>query len=308
MISIVVPIYNCAQFLARTFSCFEAQTYQNFELILVNDASTDHPEAFLNSFMERASFMVRYIAFPQHRGASAARNCGLCCAQGELICFIDADDLLDPRFLEMFQQKYQQTYYDLCFCNYNILDERGETHNLRIVKNDFSSPKIRVIRRRYLYGQTLICHCAAMYRREFLIEKGITYIEDCTCAEDTEFVCKVLFNSKRISFIPRELYTYIRHEPSISHSLPDERVLTAYDAMQRAQRAIPILWRPLFFLTKRARIHGFILCWFLKYGLSLPRQYCSRVEMLVCVMISSLCSLDPTEHRRALRADRENPV
>lgn len=302
MISVVVPIYNCARFLNRTFSCFEAQTNQDFELILINDASTDNFEPLLHSFLERASFPVRYIALPQHRGASAARNCGLSCAQGELICFVDADDLLDSNFLDMFQQKYLQTHYDLCFCNYYILDEREGKHNLQTAMNDFSSSKSGTIRRRYLQGRTLICHCAAMYRREFLKEKGIIYIEDCKCAEDTEFVCKVLFSAKRISFISRELYTYMRHEPSISHSPPDERVLTAYDAMRRAQRSLPVLWKPLFFVTKRARIHGFILDWFLKSGLPVPRQYCSMAEMLLCLKLSSLCARDPTEHRRALHA------
>lgn len=302
MISVVVPVYNCVQFLRRTLSCFEAQTNQDFELILVNDASTDHSEDLLHAFVERASFPVRYINFPQHRGASAARNYGLSCAQGELICFIDADDLIDPNFLEMFQREYRQTHYDLCFCNYYILDERKKKHSLIKARNDFSSSKIGAIRRRYLRGQTLICHCAAMYRREFLKEKDLIYIEGCMCAEDTEFVCKVLFTAKQISFIPHELYTYMRHEPSISHSPPDERVLTAYEAMRRAQKSLPILWRPLFFVTKRARIHGFILNWFLKSGLPVPRQYCSRAEMLLCLMISSICALDPTEHRRAFRA------
>lgn len=302
MISVIVPIYNCARFLSRTFSCLEAQTNQDFELILINDASTDNFEPLLHNFMGRAPFPVQYIALPQHRGASAARNCGLACAQGDLICFIDADDLVAPNFLDMFQQKYFQTHYDLCFCNYYILDERSGTHNLRTAPNDFSSPKSETIRRHYLRGQTLICHCAAMYRREFLKEKGIIYIEDCKCAEDTEFACKVLFSAKRISFISRELYTYMRHEPSISHSPPDERVLTAYDAMRRAQKFLPARWRPLFFATKRARIHGFILDWFLRSELPVPWQYCSMAEMLLGLTLSSLFARDPREHRRALHA------
>lgn len=308
MISVIVPVYNCAPVLERSLLCYKAQTSQDFELIAVDDASTDNSVEILHAVAEREQLPIRFLSLPTHSGASAARNYGFAHARGELVCFIDADDLLSPDFFLSFQREYERSGYDICFCNYQILDERNEKSSLRTVKNDFSASDRRSILIHYLMGKTAVCHCAAAYCRSFLQARGITYVVGCLCAEDTEFVCKVLFQAKRLACIQRALYIYVQHTPSVSHAPPDERVLTAYQAMRRVQRAIPVPWRPLFAITKRARIHGFILDWFLQSGVLVPTQYCSSLEMFLCLMVSSVLAADPTEHRRVLWALRAGKI
>lgn len=90
-VSVVVPTYNCAKFLGRTIDSALRQTYRDFEIIVVDDGSTDGTQALIAAYEES----VRYV-YQTNQGASAARNAALSRASGELIAYLDADDLWRP--------------------------------------------------------------------------------------------------------------------------------------------------------------------------------------------------------------------
>ncbi|MBP6824560.1 MAG: glycosyltransferase [Acidobacteria bacterium] len=94
-VSIIIPAYNSAPFLAETLGSAFAQTYRDFEIIVINDGSTDNTDEVLAEFLGR----IIYIKQP-NRGVMAARNAGLKAARGRYIALLDSDDLLMPRFLE----------------------------------------------------------------------------------------------------------------------------------------------------------------------------------------------------------------
>lgn len=96
LVSVIIPAYNSAKFAAKAVESVLAQTYQNYELIVIDDGSTDNTKEVLNRFAGR----VNYI-FQENRGPSAARNMGIKVAQGEYICFLDADDTWLPMKLEV---------------------------------------------------------------------------------------------------------------------------------------------------------------------------------------------------------------
>lgn len=302
MISVVMPIHNSAAYIERTLRCFCAQTYKDFELILVDDASSDNSEEILFAKLKQDNLNIRYFRLSQHRGASVARNYGAQHARGELLFFQDSDDIVDPNFLYFFQQEFEHSHYDVCFCNYRVIDERKSHANGYNIENHFIFTGHHSLYFNYLIGKTTLCHCAAAYRRDFLLQSSLHYTEGCQCAEDTEFLCKVLFDAKQISFIDKILYTYCRHCPSLSHSLPDTRILDAYKAMCRTQRSLPYVWRSVFALTKRARIHSFILEMFLKSDIPVPQRYCSTSELLICLILSSLFTQNAAKHRKVLSA------
>lgn len=302
MISVVMPIYNSAAYIERTLRCFSSQTYKEFELILVDDASSDNSREIILTKSEQDHLNVRYFRFLQRKGASAARNYGAQHAQGELLFFEDSDDIVSPNFLYSFQQEFERSHYDVCFCNYQVLDERKENADPYEIKNHFTFTGHRSLYFNYLIGKTTLCHCAAAYRRDFLLQNRLHYTEGCQCAEDTEFLCKVLFTANQVSFIDSMLYTYCQHCPSLSHSLPDIRILGAYKAMCRIQDSLPYAWRFVFAVTKRARIHGFILDMFLQSNIPVPRHYCSAAELLISLILSSLLAQNTAKHRKVLSA------
>jgi glycosyltransferase involved in cell wall biosynthesis len=96
LVSVIIPTYNSAQYVAEAVGSALAQTYQPVEIIVVDDGSTDDTAALLGSFGDR----IRYI-FQKNQGVSIARNRGIAAAHGQLIAFLDADDMWLPKKLEI---------------------------------------------------------------------------------------------------------------------------------------------------------------------------------------------------------------
>ena len=96
-VSTIIPAHNGAGFLAETIQSVLDQTYQNFELIIVNDASKDHTDQVVKQFDDER---IKYIVHEQNRGSNATRNTGVQAATGEIIAFLDQDDLLHPEKFE----------------------------------------------------------------------------------------------------------------------------------------------------------------------------------------------------------------
>lgn len=118
MISIIIPLYNKEQYVAQTLRSIFAQTYQDFEIVIVDDGSTDYSVAEVKKFNDDR---IRIIS-QQNAGVSAARNRGIAEAKYDLIAFLDADDLWEKDFLETLiklEQKYPQC--SVFALNYTIL-------------------------------------------------------------------------------------------------------------------------------------------------------------------------------------------
>lgn len=122
IISIVVPVYNCERFIEETIRSVLNQTYQKFELILVNDCSRDNSVNVIQDFKDSR---IRLINQPQNMGAYAARNRGVSEASGRYIAFLDADDLWDPVKLEHELNFMHRENAGFVFTGYEFADEQG---------------------------------------------------------------------------------------------------------------------------------------------------------------------------------------
>jgi glycosyltransferase involved in cell wall biosynthesis len=103
MVSIIIPCYNADKYLKVSIDSIIAQTYTNWELLIIDDGSTDNTEAFIKTFKDER---IQYF-YQQHKGVSAARNLGLEKMSGDYFCFLDADDYMPPRSLENRYNKFQ---------------------------------------------------------------------------------------------------------------------------------------------------------------------------------------------------------
>ncbi|MEK7831790.1 MAG: glycosyltransferase family A protein, partial [Acidobacteriota bacterium] len=95
-VSVIIPAYNLAPYIAETLDSLFAQTYRDFEAILVNDGSTDDTEERIAPYRDRLAYIRQ-----ENKGVMAARNAGLKAAHGRYIALLDGDDVLLPRFLEV---------------------------------------------------------------------------------------------------------------------------------------------------------------------------------------------------------------
>ena len=126
MISIVVPVYNAAPYIENTVQMVLQQTYQDYELILVDDCSTDNSVALLEELLEqRKDVRLRLVKKERNQGAAAARNTGLDMASGRYIAFLDADDVWLPHRLEAGLRFMEEKKAGFVFSAYEFGDEQA---------------------------------------------------------------------------------------------------------------------------------------------------------------------------------------
>lgn len=121
LVSIITPTWNCAQFICETIQSIRAQTYQNWELIILDDCSTDNTQEVIAPYLE-ADNRIKYICNDQNSGAAVTRNNALKVAKGKWIAFLDSDDLWYPEKLEkqinfMVANGYHFSYTGYCEIN-----------------------------------------------------------------------------------------------------------------------------------------------------------------------------------------------
>ncbi len=126
LVSIIVPVYNAENFIEETMDCVLAQSYPHWELLLVEDCSTDNTAALIRRYMERSGdSRIRLIRQPSNMGAAKARNRGLKEAEGRYISYLDADDLWLPEKLERELEFMREKDAAFAFTGYEFADEAG---------------------------------------------------------------------------------------------------------------------------------------------------------------------------------------
>ena len=125
-VSVIVPIYHVAPWLRRCLDSILAQTYTEFQLILVDDGSTDSCGAICDEYAAKDHRIT--VIHKENGGLSSARNAGLEAADGQFISFIDSDDWIHPQFLELMLHFQKAGDYDLVICNHQrVTDTAADT-------------------------------------------------------------------------------------------------------------------------------------------------------------------------------------
>lgn len=126
LVSIIVPVYNAERFIKETMDCVRAQTYPCWELLLVEDKSSDKTVSIIEEYIEaNGENRIRLIRQPENMGAARARNRGLAEAAGRYIAYLDADDLWVPEKLERELAFMKEKDAAFAFTGYEFVNENG---------------------------------------------------------------------------------------------------------------------------------------------------------------------------------------
>lgn len=156
-VSVIMPVYNCAELAAEAVGSVAAQTYKNWELIIVDDCSDDGTYESLQKLTDDKR--IRCFQTEKRGGPAAARNLGLDKATGDYIAFIDGDDLWEPRKLEVQLDFVKKTGAKLSCTAYGLMDESGNRKNGAV-----RPPRVSDYRKILMRGNT-IGNSTAMYSR-----------------------------------------------------------------------------------------------------------------------------------------------
>lgn len=208
-VSIIVPVYNTAPWLARCLDSLCNQTLQDIEIICINDGSDDDCADILDAYAQRDS-RIRLINFAQNKGVAVARNAGMRAAKGEWLGFIDSDDFVLHAF-------YNDLYTASIDSDADIV--KGEiwgydNENATVVPRNFYAinPKIGKNKAFFCYGFT-----SAIFRRSMLKESTIFFPEGLVTMEDPCFTIMAALKARRIDLVPTACYFYTLNAQSSTH-------------------------------------------------------------------------------------------
>ena len=212
-VSVIVPVYNVAPYLPRCLDSILAQTYREFQLILVDDGSTDGCREICDEYAARDGRIT--VIHKENGGLSSARNAGLEQSEGDFISFLDSDDWIHPQFLELMLRAQQAKDYDLVICDHQRVYESAPFQH-----GDVSvfTPRELNLEDVYRHPQTKSYVWNKLYRRSLI--GNHRFIEE-KIAEDAAFNAIVLGSCPdlRACFIPEILYFYCYRDNSLIHHL-----------------------------------------------------------------------------------------
>ena len=136
-ISIIIPCYNCERFLENVFSMIDNQTFSDYEVIFINDGSTDRTKKLITEYSKKNK-RAKLISYIKNKKAGHARNLGLKKAKGDYVIFLDTDDIYLPSLLKSTYDIAIKTNVDIVFFKTGYLDDR--TKEIQLKDNCFHEP------------------------------------------------------------------------------------------------------------------------------------------------------------------------
>lgn len=154
LISVIVPAYNVENYLERCIKSLQEQTYSDIEILIVDDGSTDQTDRIRKKLAAKDK-RIKCLSYEKkgNYGLSAARNLGIEKAAGEYIAFVDSDDFVGPRFLEILYQNIVRYQADISVCRYQKLDERKTTMHRNGKKEQFPLAECLYVQQEQQYRQ-----------------------------------------------------------------------------------------------------------------------------------------------------------
>lgn len=228
-LSIIIPVYNLEKYLMHTIRSIIQQKFKNCEILVIDDFSNDGTLGIINDLLKFDS-RIRVIRQSKNYGVSAARNIGIKEAKGEYLFFVDGDDYLSINALSMIIDRLKSKP-DSLLINYNITDSKFRIiskKKLRFFEEQFPLQDVSGIYALGLLLEGKLSHWPfeAIVKRDMLIKNNVFFPENRNYGEDFATMYKVLFYSKKVSFLNNKIYNYVQRVDSVSHN---HKVSDSYD-------------------------------------------------------------------------------
>ncbi len=232
LISFIVPVYNVRDYLSDCLDSLLAQTYKNYEIVIVNDCSSDGSDELALDYAEKHS-CIRVVSHEENRGLAAARNTGISAANGSYVAFVDSDDYLSSSYLEDLHANAIKWGADISVCGrYLVYETSSGIKLVEDAQHAFSYEplnNIRGLRALNSYRAFDMSMCSKLIKKSLFA--GIKFPEGELCED--YYVChQIVYKAQCIYYDPQPLYYYRQRPGSISRG---SRVNLAPVAASNAQ-------------------------------------------------------------------------
>lgn len=228
LVSIVIPVYNGERCVEQCVKSVLQQTYQDIELILIDDGSNDNTADICNQLV-RKCMKIRYF-WQENAGPGAARNLGLKKVQGDYVTFIDADDFVHPRYIEELYQALKKNKTSIASCACIKIKNREESSRAKVTDEEVILSTEEALTSLF-YGKEIKGYPFLKMIHISLLE-NLRFPEDIRVGEDFVLVYQLLMRCEKIVYINKELYYYMQNKNSIVHTVKIEEMLRFWNTMQ----------------------------------------------------------------------------
>lgn len=205
-VSVIIPVYNCARYIGNTLNSVINQDFRDFEIIVIDDGSTDNSLQVINETLKGCDVSYKII-HQENGGVSVARNRGIDVSSGDYLVFVDGDDYIKPNHLS-------QLYYGIeDFGLIQFVKKDGDT--LSVPDHfDFEYISTEEFIRKELKMEILFNFFQLMYKADIIKNNNVRFTPGVVYGEDTEFALKALIHGRRIHVSNEVTYYYIQRTDS----------------------------------------------------------------------------------------------
>ena len=270
LVSVIIPVYNVEEYIEKCLNSVVNQTYKKIEIIIIDDGTQDGAGKICDDYAKKDNRIK--VIHQNNRGLSAARNVGIDKAKGKYIAFIDSDDYVNEKYIELLLADIVENNADISVCGYNDVTPAKK---LRTGEESCC----------YLLSKQLDLDIVAwnkIYRRDLFIENDIRYPEG-RLHEDNLTTYKLYSRARKVSYISESLYNYVIREGSITTS--DKKRTRQLIEKEKAAKEAALYLDNSSEKLKNAASYSLLLSWFRFIDCSLANMidvsYYERYRKLV---------------------------
>ena len=226
LITVIIPVYNVEKYLHRCLDSVIAQTYQNLEIICIDDGSTDRSSEICEQYALKDERVK--VFHQENQGVSAARNNGLDMASGEYIAFVDSDDYIQNDMFERLYSELSKSGASYVICGYNVVDSAGIILGTHSVGENRVYSGAEGLRKHYYHSngqENFVAVWGKLYNGDFFTDlrsKVGIYLED------IHLMPYLMLLAKKVLLIPYAGYNYVQNCNSIMHKQDERHRATLY--------------------------------------------------------------------------------